>query len=76
MEENINSSYIFSYCFRIFHGVRKLWEMLGKINKKMNLQLHKSENQKIDSEIIISGSKSESNRLLILQQLFPEIKIS
>ncbi|MBA6155768.1 3-phosphoshikimate 1-carboxyvinyltransferase [Tenacibaculum sp. S7007] len=41
----------------------------------MNLQLHKVENQKIDSEIIISGSKSESNRLLILQQLFPEITI-
>ncbi len=41
----------------------------------MNLQLHKTKNQKIDSEIIISGSKSESNRLLILQQLFSEIKI-
>ncbi|WP_196885355.1 3-phosphoshikimate 1-carboxyvinyltransferase [Aureivirga sp. CE67] len=32
-------------------------------------------NGEIDGEITISGSKSESNRLLILQQLFPEIKI-
>ncbi|WP_196895276.1 3-phosphoshikimate 1-carboxyvinyltransferase [Aureivirga marina] len=29
----------------------------------------------INGKITISGSKSESNRLLILQQLFPEIKI-
>ena len=33
------------------------------------------EDKKINEEIIISGSKSESNRLLILQNLFPEISI-
>ncbi len=41
----------------------------------MNLHLNKTTNQEIDYQIIISGSKSESNRLLILQQLFPEITI-
>ncbi|MEO0060179.1 MAG: hypothetical protein RLZZ312_1826 [Bacteroidota bacterium] len=40
----------------------------------MTLQLLKSTiNQK--SEIIISGSKSETNRLLLLQALYPEISI-
>lgn len=41
----------------------------------MNLHLKTTESKKITSEIIISGSKSESNRLLILQQLFPSIAI-
>jgi len=40
----------------------------------MNLTLHKSSifNQ---SSIVITGSKSESNRLLLLQALFPQIQI-
>jgi 3-phosphoshikimate 1-carboxyvinyltransferase len=41
----------------------------------MNLLLNILENSIINQEIIISGSKSESNRLLILQNLFPEISI-
>ncbi|MEX6627178.1 3-phosphoshikimate 1-carboxyvinyltransferase [Tenacibaculum salmonis] len=41
----------------------------------MNLQLTSSRNKLINSEVIISGSKSESNRLLILQQLFSNINI-
>ncbi len=41
----------------------------------MNLQLSTDKNHKISSEITISGSKSESNRLLILQQLFPNLDI-
>lgn len=40
----------------------------------MNLQLS-TNTHKISSEITISGSKSESNRLLILQQLYPDLKI-
>lgn len=40
----------------------------------MDLQLKKS-TLKSGEEVTISGSKSESNRLLILQQIFPEIKI-
>ena len=40
----------------------------------MDLQLHLTKN-KISSEITISGSKSESNRLLILQQLFSNLSI-
>ena len=40
----------------------------------MNLELT-NQHKKINSEITISGSKSESNRLLILQALYPEIKI-
>ena len=40
----------------------------------MDLQLKKS-TLKSGEKIIISGSKSESNRLLILQQIFPEINI-
>lgn len=40
----------------------------------MDLQLHLTEN-KISSEITISGSKSESNRLLILQKLFTGLEI-
>ena len=41
----------------------------------MDILLNVSNDQKIIGEITISGSKSESNRLLILQQLFPEISI-
>ena len=41
----------------------------------MDILLNVSNSKKIIEEIIISGSKSESNRLLILQQLFPEISI-
>jgi 3-phosphoshikimate 1-carboxyvinyltransferase len=41
----------------------------------MDILLHVLENKKIKEEITISGSKSESNRLLILQKLFPEISI-
>lgn len=42
----------------------------------MNILLHKLFNQKVSEHITISGSKSESNRLLILQNLFPEITIN
>ncbi|MGJ8743781.1 3-phosphoshikimate 1-carboxyvinyltransferase [Polaribacter sp.] len=41
----------------------------------MNILLRKLKEQKIAQKITISGSKSESNRLLILQNLFPEITI-
>ena len=41
----------------------------------MNLLLTSLGGKKINENIIISGSKSESNRLLILQKLFPKITI-
>ena len=41
----------------------------------MDILLNVVENKKINEKITISGSKSESNRLLILQNLFPEISI-
>ena len=41
----------------------------------MDILLNVSRGEKITEEITISGSKSESNRLLILQKLFPEISI-
>ncbi|PQJ79536.1 3-phosphoshikimate 1-carboxyvinyltransferase [Polaribacter porphyrae] len=41
----------------------------------MDILLNVLADKKIHQEIIISGSKSESNRLLILQKLFPEISI-
>ncbi len=41
----------------------------------MDILLNVIENKKINEKITISGSKSESNRLLILQNLFPEILI-
>jgi 3-phosphoshikimate 1-carboxyvinyltransferase len=41
----------------------------------MDVLLNVSKGGKIMEEITISGSKSESNRLLILQNLFPEITI-
>ena len=41
----------------------------------MDILLNVSNSKKNIEEITISGSKSESNRLLILQQLFPEISI-
>lgn len=42
---------------------------------RMDILLHKLHNQNVSENITISGSKSESNRLLILQNLFPEIAI-
>ena len=41
----------------------------------MDILLNVVGNKKIHEKITISGSKSESNRLLILQNLFPEITI-
>ena len=41
----------------------------------MDILLQALPNKKITEKITISGSKSESNRLLILQKLFPEISI-
>lgn len=41
----------------------------------MDILLNVLANKKINEDITISGSKSESNRLLILQKLFPEIFI-
>jgi 3-phosphoshikimate 1-carboxyvinyltransferase len=41
----------------------------------MDILLNVLEDKKIQGKITISGSKSESNRLLILQKLFPEISI-
>lgn len=41
----------------------------------MDILLNVSTSAKIIKKIVISGSKSESNRLLILQELFPEISI-
>nr|WP_321235873.1 3-phosphoshikimate 1-carboxyvinyltransferase [uncultured Psychroserpens sp.] len=40
----------------------------------MTIQLHKSAIKK-ESNITITGSKSESNRLLLLQALYPELEI-
>ncbi|MEW4925346.1 3-phosphoshikimate 1-carboxyvinyltransferase [Algibacter sp. 2305UL17-15] len=41
----------------------------------MNITLHKSKIVNRKSEIKITGSKSESNRLLLLQALFPEFDL-
>jgi len=41
----------------------------------MNLHIEGVENTLLEKRINVSGSKSESNRLLILQELFPEITI-
>ncbi len=41
----------------------------------MNIKLNKSKIVNRKSKITITGSKSESNRLLLLQALYPEIKI-
>lgn len=41
----------------------------------MNFLLHKSEIKNRKSEIVVSGSKSETNRLLLLKALYPEIEI-
>ena len=46
-----------------------------KSSFRMDILLNVLADKKIDQEITISGSKSESNRLLILQKLFPEISI-
>lgn len=42
----------------------------------MNLHIHKSSILNHPSEITITGSKSETNRLLLLQALFPQIEIN
>lgn len=42
----------------------------------MNLHLQKSSIVNRQSSIVITGSKSESNRLLLLQALFPKLQIS
>ncbi|WP_298766349.1 3-phosphoshikimate 1-carboxyvinyltransferase [uncultured Polaribacter sp.] len=42
----------------------------------MDILLNVLADKKIKEEITISGSKSESNRLLILQNLFPELTIA
>jgi 3-phosphoshikimate 1-carboxyvinyltransferase len=42
----------------------------------MDITLHKSKSVNRNSEITITGSKSESNRLLLLQALYPELKIN
>jgi 3-phosphoshikimate 1-carboxyvinyltransferase len=39
----------------------------------MNLQLKKSQISRLKSEISITGSKSETNRLLLLQALYPNL---
>ena len=41
----------------------------------MHITLHKSRIANPKSEITITGSKSESNRLLLLQALYPEFKL-
>ena len=41
----------------------------------MNLELHKSKLTFSESSVLITGSKSESNRLLLLRALFSEIEI-
>lgn len=41
----------------------------------MDILLNVLEDKKINEKITISGSKSESNRLLILQKLFPKVLI-
>lgn len=41
----------------------------------MNICIDNKADKLIKSKVVISGSKSESNRLLILQQLYPEITI-
>ncbi|MCG1036162.1 3-phosphoshikimate 1-carboxyvinyltransferase [Polaribacter sargassicola] len=41
----------------------------------MDILLNVLEDKKVDQKITISGSKSESNRLLILQKLFTELAI-
>ncbi|MBU3821352.1 3-phosphoshikimate 1-carboxyvinyltransferase [Flavobacteriaceae bacterium XHP0103] len=41
----------------------------------MNITLHKSQVENKEHKIIITGSKSESNRLLLLKALYPEIEL-
>ena len=41
----------------------------------MNITLHKSQIANHKSKVIITGSKSESNRLLLLQALYPELRL-
>ena len=42
----------------------------------MDITLHKSKVENRKSEITITGSKSESNRLLLLQASYPKLKLS
>lgn len=39
------------------------------------MELHIQHSKVSDSKVVITGSKSESNRLLLLQALFPDLKI-
>ncbi|WP_191858069.1 3-phosphoshikimate 1-carboxyvinyltransferase [Hanstruepera ponticola] len=41
----------------------------------MDIVLHKSAISKQSNQVVITGSKSESNRLLLLQALYPNLKI-
>lgn len=41
----------------------------------MNITLHKSQVENKEHKIIITGSKSESNRLLLLKALYPELEL-
>jgi len=41
----------------------------------MNITLHKSKLENLKSAVTITGSKSESNRLLLLQALYPEFLV-
>ena len=41
----------------------------------MNLQLKKYQISNIKSEIVITGSKSETNRLVLLQALYPNLEL-
>ncbi|GAA4893648.1 3-phosphoshikimate 1-carboxyvinyltransferase [Flaviramulus aquimarinus] len=41
----------------------------------MNITLHKSQIVNRKSKVTITGSKSESNRLLLLQALYPDLKL-
>jgi len=41
----------------------------------MNLHLEKAKDKRQKSKVIITGSKSETNRLLLLQALYPNITL-
>ena len=41
----------------------------------MNLQLSKPKNSLLNAKVTITGSKSETNRLLLLQSVFPSISV-
>lgn len=58
------------------HSKTKINSYLPKILKKLKLHLSAPSQTLIKSAVKITGSKSESNRLLLLQALFPNIKIN